>query len=204
MFYVHDIEGQKFQGPLEQLVQWGNISRKPRVRALDEREQPKEFQTGTDTVAIAEYQKQIFRDKNMIEPIVHAHQIMSSPVLTISLDTLLVEAWKLLEKESVRQLIVTDIHRKVQGILTERNILERINIIDNVTRDIHDVPVADVISRETISSHPISDIRRIARVLAKFSFDALPVVEDDVLLGIITRGDILRGFAENPKLNLYA
>jgi CBS domain-containing protein len=33
----------------------------------------------------------------------------------------------------------------------------------------------------------------------------MPVTGDGgKLIGIVTRGDILRGFAENPKLNLWA
>lgn len=41
-------------------------------------------------------------------------------------------------------------------------------------------------------------------VPAHFHIDALPVVEDETLTGIVTRGNILRRFTENPKLNLYA
>jgi CBS domain-containing protein len=89
-------------------------------------------------------------------------------------------------------------------MLSDRDILKRINIVDNVVQANQDVLVSDVVNREIISTHSISDIRRIAKVLAHFHIDALPVVEDEVLIGVVTRGDILRGFADNPKLNLYA
>lgn len=204
MFYVHDIEGLQFRGPLEELIQRGNVSRKQNVRSLGGEERSQKFAAGSDKRALAEYQKHLARDRGMVEPLVHAHQIMSSPVLTIRLDTLLIDAWNLIEKESIKQLIVTSDQRKVHGMLSQRDILERINVIDNVVQDIHNLPVGDVINRKIISTHVISDIRRIARVLAKFHIDALPVIEDELLLGIVTRGDILRGFAENPKLNLYA
>jgi CBS domain-containing protein len=204
MFYIHDFDGVRFQGPLEKLVQWGNVNRKQNVRSLRDNEQSPDFRTGSDTRAIADYQKQLSRHESMVEPLIHAHQIMSSPVLTVQLTTLLVDAHTLLQQESIKQLVVTNDQRRVLGMLSERNILERINIIDNVVQDIHNIPVGEIIDRKVISSHSISDIRRIAKVLAKFHIDALPVIEDDVLIGIVTRGDILRGFAENPKLNLYA
>ncbi len=140
----------------------------------------------------------------MVEPLVHAHQIMSSPVLTILLDTPLTDAWFLLQKESVKQLIVITDQRKVLGMLSDRDILKRINVIDNTVQTTQDLSVSDVVNQEIISTHSISDIRRIAKVLAQFHIDALPVVENEILLGIVTRGDILRGFAANPKLNLYA
>jgi len=41
-------------------------------------------------------------DNSMVEPLVHAHQIMTSPVLTILLETPLIDAWYLLEQESVK------------------------------------------------------------------------------------------------------
>jgi CBS domain-containing protein len=40
--------------------------------------------------------------------------------------------------------------------------------------------------------------------MAYYHVDAMPVLRDDTrLVGVVTRGDILRGFAENPRLNLW-
>ena len=204
MFYVNDIDGIQFTGPLEELERWRKISRRQRIPAQSEEERSSAFSPGNNAGAVAAYQKYITGDNSMVEPLVHAHQIMTSPVLTILLGTPLIDAWYLLEQESVKQLIVTTQQRKVLGMLSDRDILKRVNIIDNVVQVNQDLAVRDVVNREIISTHSISDIRRIAKVLATFHIDALPVVEDDVLIGIVTRGDILRGFAENPKLNLYA
>jgi len=204
MFYVNDIEGLKFTGPLEELEQWSKVSRKKKVPALGGEERSSSFASGSNTGAVAAYQKYIAGENNMVEPLVHAHQIMSSPVRTILLGTSLIEAWNMLGKDAVKQLIVTTEQRKVLGMLSDRDILKRLNVIDNVVQVNQDLSVSDVVNREIISTHSISDIRRIAKVLAQFHIDALPVVEDEVLIGIVTRGDILRGFAENPKLNLYA
>lgn len=204
MFYVNDVDGIKFTGPLEELERWGKISRRQRIPAQSDEQQSSTFLPGNNAGAVAAYQKYITGDNSMVEPLVHAHQIMTSPVLTILLGTPLIDAWYLLEQESVKQLIVTTEQRKVLGMLSDRDILKRVNIIDNVVQVNQDLAVSDVVNREIISTHSISDIRRIAKVLAKFHIDALPVVEDEVLIGIVTRGDILRGFAENPKLNLYA
>ena len=63
---------------------------------------------------------------------------------------------------------------------------------------------SEVIKKEVVATDSISDIRRVAKVLAYYHIDALPVIENKRLVGIVTRGDILRGFAENPKLNLWA
>lgn len=204
MFYVNDVDGVKFTGPLEELERWGKIARRQKVPALEGEKKSLDAGSGGNTGALAAYQKYLTGDKGMIEPLVHAHQIMSSPVLTILLGTPLIDAWNILEQESVRQLIVTTPERKVLGMLSERDILKRINVVDGVAVVSPELAVDDVVNREIISTHSISDIRRMAKVLAQFHIDALPVVEDEVLIGIVTRGDILRGFAANPKLNLYA
>lgn len=203
MFYVNDIRGLKFTGPLEELENWGKVSRKQNIPPQEKESGFSTFLNGNNSHAVAEYQKYV-TGNNMVEPLVHAHQIMSSPVLTILLDTPLTAAWLLLQKESVKQLIVITDQRKVLGMLSDRDILKRINVIDNTVQTTQDLSVSDVVNQEIISTHSISDIRRIAKVLAQFHIDALPVVEDEILLGIVTRGDILRGFAANPKLNLYA
>lgn len=203
MFYVNDIKGLKFTGPLEELENWRKVSRKQNIQPHGKGSGSAIFPSKNNANAVAEYQKYV-TGNNMVEPLVHAHQIMSSPVLTILLETPLADAWYLLQKESVKQLIVTTEQRKVLGMLSDRDILRRINVIGNTVEATSDLFVSDVVNREIISTHSISDIRRIAKVLAQFHIDALPVVEDEILIGLITRGDILRGFADNPKLNLYA
>ena len=203
MFFVNDIRGLKFTGPLEELETWGKVSRKQNIPPQEKESSFSTFLNGTNAHVVAEYQKYV-TGNNMVEPLVHAHQIMSSPVLTILLDTPLTDAWLLLQKESIKQLIVTTDQRKVLGMLSDRDILKRINVIDNTVQTTQELSVSDVVNREIISTHSISDIRRIAKVLAQFHIDALPVVEEELLIGLITRGDILRGFAANPKLNLYA
>lgn len=203
MFFVNDVDGLKFTGPLEKLEKWHKIARKQNIPRQERDGQSPPFKSGTGAQAISAYQKYVAAN-NMVEPLVHAHQIMSSPVLTLNLETSLRDAWWLLQSESVKQLIVTTKERQVLGMLTDRDILQRVNVIDNTVQMAQELYVADVLKQEIISTHSISDIRRIAKVLAHFHIDALPVVEDETLIGVVTRGDILRGFAENPKLNLYA
>jgi len=77
-------------------------------------------------------------------------------------------------------------------------------VIDGQIEVQRDLLVSEVLSRETYTTDAISDIRRVARVMAFYHLDAMPVMERERLVGIVTRGDILRGFAANPKLNLWA
>ncbi|MCD6323675.1 MAG: CBS domain-containing protein, partial [Desulfurococcales archaeon] len=52
-----------------------------------------------------------------------AEDIMSSPPVTISRDATLKEAAKLMKKEGIGSLIVVDYEGRVEGIITERDLL---------------------------------------------------------------------------------
>jgi acetoin utilization protein AcuB len=203
MFYVSDIDGLKFKGPLEKLEKWRTVLRKTKSKQLKERKSSSTFSKGPGVNAVAAYQKTI-SNNNMVEPIVHVHQIMSSPPTTIPPDTQLADVWLMLRKLAIRQVIVTTESRKILGMLSDRDILKRINVIDNNVIVDQELLADDAVNREFVSTDVISDIRRVAKVLAHFQIDAMAVLEEERLVGIVTRGDILRGFATNPKLNLWA
>lgn len=203
MFYVNDIDGLKFQGPLEKLEAWRLVSRKLKINPLEEEEGtiiPQKAPPNGN--AIAAYQK-VISNNNMVEPIVHVYQIMSSPPKTTLPNTPLDSAWMMLQNLNIQQVIVTTEREKIIGILSERDILKHFNIIDNNIQLDKELLVENVVNQEFISTDSISDIRRVAKVLSRFHIDAMPVIKDERLVGIVTRGDILRGFATNPKLNLW-
>ncbi len=203
MFYVYDLDGLKFRGSLEELEQWGNVTRKSKIQPLKEDTSSSSFPGAPESKAISVYQKIVSKD-NMVEPLVHAYQIMSFPVSTIHHETSLVDAWWKLKNSTIRQLVVTTDQKRVVGMLSDRDILKRINVVDDEVQVDQELIVSEVIKQEIITTNSTSDIRRVARVLAFYHIDALPVLEKEKLVGIVTRGDILRGFAENPKLNLWA
>jgi len=203
MFYVNDIDGLKFKGPLEKLEKWRSVIRKASSTPLEGDGNVSNFAKGPGAHAVAAYQK-IISNNNIVEPLVHVYQIMSSPPTTILPDTPLTEAWWLLQKLNIRQAIVTTENRRIIGMLSERDILKRITVIEDEAKIDPELLVNDVIKKEFVSTDSISDIRRVAKALANLHINAMPVLDDERLSGIVTRGDILRGFAMNPKLNLWA
>ena len=60
-------------------------------------------------------------------------------------------------------------------------------------------------SKEVITSDPVSDIRRIAQVMQQYKLHAVPIVdEQDALIGIVSRSDILRALINDPPLNIWS
>lgn len=204
MFYIYDLDGQRFKGPMEALEKQRRVDRRAPVTPIKEGEESFPFPENRQQPEGISAYRQAIEKKSMLEPLVHIYQIMGSPAATIRSDAPLMEAWLRLKEEGIRQLVVVSDRQEVAGLLADRDILRRITIVDDVVDMDAGLTVAEVVTKETITTDSRSDIRRVARVMAYYHVDAMPVLRDDTrLVGVVTRGDILRGFAENPRLNLW-
>jgi CBS domain-containing protein len=55
-----------------------------------------------------------------------------------------------------------------------------------------------------VAATPVTDIRRIARVMLDRDVDGVPIVNDaGTLVGFISRGDILRAVVTDPPLSIW-
>jgi len=209
MFYVYDTHGMRFQGSMEQLEKERALARSRHVEQPEPRDSVHahdQDQSAPGNVwagkAMASYKRQ--KNQQILEPIVHAYQIMSHPVQTVFPDETLAGAWNLFQKSGFRHIPVINERRTILGVISDRDILRRINVEDDQLIGNIEMPVSNLIKREAITTDPESDIRRIARIMALYHTGAMPVVTPEhKLVGIISRGDILRAFAENQKLNIW-
>ena len=205
MFSIYDPDGLRFRGPLEALEQQRVVRRRAPVAPLAEGRRTAPYPPGSGArEAAAEAYRRTAARENMIEPLVAISQIMTSPALTIDAQERVSVAWRRLTEHGVRQLVVPSDRQGVAWMVSDRDILRRITIIGDAAEIERDVAIAEMMQRETLTTDAGSDIRRVAKVMAYYHVDALPVIGGgDRLVGIVTRGDILRGFAENPRLNLW-
>jgi len=60
-------------------------------------------------------------------------------------------------------------------------------------------------SSGVITADPISDIRRVARLMQEYHLHGVPIVDQqDILLGIVSQSDILRAVTNEPPLNMWS
>ena len=108
-------------------------------------------------------------------------------------------ARSLMAKERIRHLIVTDGHR-LAGIITDRDI--RLNLpsqatslsVWEVNHLIARLTVGEIMSRAVLRVSPDREAEEAAHLMLDHKIGALPVVDGDRVVGIITETDILRAF----------
>ncbi|MFA7090569.1 MAG: CBS domain-containing protein [Arcobacteraceae bacterium] len=153
--------------------------------------------------ALNSYKKMANMDTS--EPVYQVKDIMTKDLICIDTQSTLQEAYDLLKENKVAQMPIVSFGKKIIGLINKKIILNLLmNDTDNA-KEILNRKLEDVFLPEIITADPISDIRRVAKVMLDFKLDAIPVVdEEDVLLGIISKTDILKAVSHLPKLQLWS
>ena len=131
-------------------------------------------------------------------------ELMTGAPITVSPDTSVLDARRHMLKERIRHLLVTD-DRRLVGIITDRDI--RLNLPSQATSLsmwevnylLAKLTVGQVMTKGVIIIGPDQDARAAAQLMLEHKVGALPVLDGEVLIGILTETDILRAFARVPE-----
>jgi len=113
---------------------------------------------------------------------------MSENVKTVRVDDNVLDAVRKMNKFRIGSVIVLSGARPV-GIITERNILQRVVEPSNDPRIIR---AKDIMSSPLITIEPNATLEEAARLMVRRSIKKLPVIDDGRLIGIITTTDLVR------------
>ena len=124
--------------------------------------------------------------------------IMTTNVVKLNLKDDLTKAESLFKKHRIRHIPVV-VGNKILGMLSYTDLL-RISFADAVDDDEEEVDVTvynmfsveQVMARKLVKVSPETTIREVAEILSKNEFHALPVVECDLLVGIVTTTDLIK------------
>ncbi len=131
---------------------------------------------------------------------------MKRKVITINPDDPIRLAMELLYKNRIRQLPVVE-GRKVVGIITDRDLREASASsatslsVWELNYLLEQVKVKDVMMHDVITVNPETSVEEAARIINDNKIGGLPVVEKDVLVGIITESDLLDLFIAVMGIN---
>ena len=127
---------------------------------------------------------------------------MTRRVVTVTENASLREALALLQRHRIRHIPVVE-GEMIVGILTDRDVKRATpSLLSGVSQEDYDrvlaqTHVSQVMTRNPFSVTPSTSLKDATKLLADRKYGALPVVEGDRLVGILTNTDLLRAFYES-------
>ncbi len=122
-----------------------------------------------------------------------ARDLMSSPVRTIPPETTIEQAKHILLRYGHSGLSVVNLEGKLVGIISRRDLDLALH------HGFNHAPVKGYMTRDPKTISPNTPLPEIQALIVRYDIGRLPVVENDTLLGIVTRTDILdQVFKKHP------
>ncbi|MGB5791349.1 HPP family protein [Poseidonibacter sp.] len=139
------------------------------------------------------------------EIVYHVEDIMTADCMYVTDQSTLQDAYDILKEHDFSQMPILTSEKKILGMINKKIILNLlIEDIEN-SRSILSKKLEELYLNEVITTEPITDIRRVSKVMLDFKLDAIPVVnKNDVLVGIVSKTDIIKAVSYIPKLKLWS
>lgn len=138
--------------------------------------------------------------------------VMSSPVVTVTPETSFKDCVRILRQKRVSGLPVVDAHGRLVGIVSESDLLNKVEKRDADSYVLESkrhrldraraaaLDVRSAMSADVVSTRPDFPIALAAREMHTRGFKRLPVVDDKGrLVGIVSRGDLLTVFLRTDR-----
>ncbi|MGV3635704.1 MAG: CBS domain-containing protein [Pseudorhodoplanes sp.] len=143
----------------------------------------------------------------------NASDVMTVRVVTIEPDATVQAAAKLMLERGISALPVVDKSGRLIGIISEGDLIRRaetgterksswwLNVVsgsDQLAYDFvkaHGTKVSDVMTKEVVVAKPDTPLRDVARLLESNRIKRVPVVEEDLLIGVVSRANLLQALA---------
>lgn len=129
-------------------------------------------------------------------------EIMTRNLIKLNLSDELTKAEELFKTHKLRHIPVVA-ENKIIGMLSYTDLL-RVSYADVVEREADNVEsivfnmfsIRQVMTKDVVIINPETTIKETAEILSKNEFHALPVCENDNLVGIVTTTDLIKYFLE--------
>jgi acetoin utilization protein AcuB len=132
-----------------------------------------------------------------------ARQIMTSQLITVFLHTTIQEVLRLFSKNQIRHIPVVDETNKLLGIASERDILRWLAESEHPKEHSMQIPIQEVMHKKVLTIRPEAKVPEIARVMVEEKIGCMPVLnEENKLIGLVTRGDVLNLLVYSDRLNI--
>lgn len=122
-----------------------------------------------------------------------ARDIMNAPVHVVSPDATVAHARNLMVRHHISRLPVME-NGVLVGIITKKDIAYRMRKGEPAwrRRPLDRIPVGALMTEHPVVVEPDNGVREIARIFTKQNFSSVPVVDGGVMIGIITKTDLMK------------
>jgi acetoin utilization protein AcuB len=119
-------------------------------------------------------------------------QMMTENPVTVSPDTMILDAQKIMKEKNIRRLPVVD-KGKLVGIVTKTELLE---VAPSLAHDLNDVlskmKVREIMKKNPVTITPDTPFEDALRIGQEKKIGSFPVMDNGKLVGITTESDIIR------------
>ena len=154
-------------------------------------------------------------------------QAMVKKVVTLGPEDSLKDIVQKFVQNDISGAPVVDSEKKVIGILSEADILrvlkerqKEFNLVyiaptmglvglsfreksvdretEEVFSELENITAREIMKKDVVTVAPNDELQVVVDLIAKGRFNRVPVVKDERLVGMVTRGDIIRAISTNP------
>jgi len=112
-----------------------------------------------------------------------------STVATIAPDALVRDAVRELSRHNIGALVVSTDGRTIEGMLSERDVVRQLEAIGT---DVLASTVRSIMSELVQTCDPGDSVESLTSVMTTHRIRHVPVVEDSVLVGLVSIGDVVK------------
>ena len=134
-------------------------------------------------------------------------ELMTPNPLTVLLVTPVKTALRLLAENHITSMPVVDQHGRLRGVVSEADLIR--DLVGPDARA-HELPlehvadaqplvVADVMSPHAVEVRPEDDVATAVELMTTTAVKSLPVVSNGVVVGMLSRGDVVRVMAKTDQ-----
>lgn len=128
--------------------------------------------------------------------------VMTKDPVCVTENTSVTEAKRLMTTKSINKLPVLDSSKRLVGIITKNDIV-KVSPSEATTLDMYEISsllakltCGKFMTKKVVTVSETEVVEEAARIMADKNIGCLPVVKDDVVVGIVTESDLFELFVE--------
>lgn len=122
-------------------------------------------------------------------------QTKQTGIWSVSPETTVLEALKLLKEKEIGALVVLQ-EGVLAGLLSERDYARKVFLKG---RSSTDTLVKEIMTRQVYYTHPEQDIEECLVVMTEHHIRHLPVLKDNLVVGMISMGDVVKEIIKEQR-----